>query len=99
MCSVVGRPAQPERTGGSGPCLAATAEHGPIRIDVQDLSGGLRTAGYVAPNHDVRSLEANDERSQSTRALPSGSRNIACLPLSDSVGGNSKKTPLATSSS
>jgi hypothetical protein len=45
------------------------------------------------------SLKADDECSQSTRALPSGSRNIACVPLESSVGGRSKKTPLATSSS
>ena len=61
----------------------------------------LRLQNYVSrrPNHDVCSLEANDERSQSTRALPSGSRNIACVPLSDAVSGNSKETPLATRSS
>src|SRR5829696_7566370 len=61
----------------------------------------LRLQNYVSrrPNHDVCSLEANDERSQSTRALPSGSRNIACVPLSDTVGPNSKETPLATRSS
>ena len=52
----------------------------------------LRLQSYVSrrPNHDVPSLKANDERSQSTMALPSGSRNIACVPLSDSVGRNSK---------
>ena len=61
----------------------------------------LRLQNYVSrsPNHDVRSLKANDERSQSTIALPSGSRNIAWVPLSDSVGRNSKKTPLARRSS
>src|ERR687893_654839 len=61
----------------------------------------LDRQGYASllPNHDMPSLKANDERSQSTRALPSGSRNIACVPWSDFVGGNSKETPLAPSSS
>ena len=73
-----------------------------VRLGTRAMGAlALRLQSHVSrrPNHDVRSLEANAERSQSTRALPSGSRNIACVPLSDSVGGNSKKTSLATSSS
>src|SRR5215203_1303148 len=37
--------------------------------------------------------------SQSIKGLPSGSRNIACVPLGVCVGANSKSIPLATSSS
>jgi hypothetical protein len=62
----------------------------------------LHLRGYVSLDPEPRcalSLKADDDCSQNTRALPSGSRNIACVPLESSVGGRSKKTPLALSSS
>src|SRR5215212_3756303 len=91
--------------GGSLPDDAGSLFPHPTRPDGGTISvmgaHALRLQSYVSrcPNHDVRSLKANDERSQSAMALLSGSRNIACVPLIDSVGGNSKKTPLATRSS